>query len=75
MGGLRVEDEGRKGAWQSVKMYIEGKRQVGRPGGRWVDAVDKDAKIMLKCKNWKISEECRDAWWRRTEEAKAQVGL
>ena len=42
--------------------------------GRWLDAVDRDAK-MLKYKNWRRSAENRDAWRQRIEEAKAQVGL
>jgi hypothetical protein len=28
--------------------YIEGRRPIGRPRGRWLDAVDRDAKWMLK---------------------------
>jgi hypothetical protein len=40
-----------------------------------MDAVDKDAKSMLKCKEWRISGEDRDAWKRGIEEAKAQIGL
>jgi hypothetical protein len=36
--------------------------------------VDRDAKRMLKFRNWRSAEE-RDAWRQRIEEAKAQVGL
>jgi len=38
-------------------------------------AADKDAKRMLKYRNWRRLAEDRDAWRRRIEEAKAQVGL
>jgi hypothetical protein len=38
--------------------YIERRRPVGRPRGRWLDAVAKDAKR---------SAEDRDGWWWRIE--------
>ena len=60
---------------KALEGYIEGRRPVGRPRGRWLDAVDRDAKRMLKCRNWRRSAEDRDAWRRRIEEAKARVGL
>jgi hypothetical protein len=31
---------------KTLKGYTEGKRPVGGPRGRWLDAVDKDAKRM-----------------------------
>jgi len=37
--------------------------------------VVRDVKRMLKCRNWRRLAEDRDAWRRRTEEAKAQVEL
>jgi hypothetical protein len=36
--------------------------------------VDRDAKRMLKCGNWKSLAEDREAWRWRIEDAKAQVG-
>jgi hypothetical protein len=36
--------------------------------------VNRDAKRMLKCRNWRESAENRDTWRWRTEEAKA-LGL
>ena len=50
VGGSCDEDEGRKG-------YIERKRTVGRRRGRWLDAMDRDAKRMLKCRNWRMAED------------------
>jgi hypothetical protein len=47
----------------------------GRPRGRWLDTVGRDAKRMLKRRIWRMSAEDRDAWSRRIEETKAQVGL
>jgi hypothetical protein len=38
------------------------------------DGADKDAKTMLKCKNWRSAED-RDAWKQRIEEPKAPVEL
>jgi hypothetical protein len=40
-----------------------------------LEAVDSDAKRMLKCRNWKKSSGDRDAWRGRIEEAKAIVWL
>jgi hypothetical protein len=60
---------------KALKGYIKGRRYVEKPRGRWRDAADKDAKSMLKCKNWTKLAEDRDDWRRRIEEAKAQVGL
>ena len=44
---LRMKDE--RAPQKALKGYIEGRRPVGRPRGRWIDAVEKDAKRMLKC--------------------------
>ena len=50
------------------KEYMEG-RPVGRLGGRWLDAVARDAKRVLKYRNWRRSAEGRHAcrsgrdWW------------
>jgi hypothetical protein len=55
--------------------YVEGRRPCRRPRRRWIDAVDMDAKRMLKCKNWRRLAEDRVVWRWRIEEAKAQVRL
>ena len=60
---------------KALKGYTEGRRPVGRSRGRWLDAVDRDAKRMLKCKDWRRLAEDIDAWRWRIEEAKAQGGL
>ena len=52
----------------------EGK-SIGRPRGRWLDAVDRDTKRMLKWRNWKRLTDDRDAWRQWNKEAMAQVGL
>ena len=60
---------------EALEGYIEGKRPVGRPRGRWIEAVNRVAKSVLKCKDWRRSAEHRNDWRRRIEEDKAQVGL
>ena len=64
----RMKDESvpKKG----LKGYIERRRPVGRPRGRWLDAMDRDTKRMLKCRNWSKSAEDRKAWRRRIEESR-----
>jgi hypothetical protein len=42
---LRLKDE--RAPKKAMKRYIEWKRPVGRHRGRWIEAVDKDAKSML----------------------------
>jgi hypothetical protein len=54
---------------KSLNGYIEGRRPVGRPGGRCLDEVDRDVKGLLKCRNWRRSAEDRNAWRRRIEMA------
>jgi hypothetical protein len=54
---------------------MEGRGPVGRSRRRWLAAVDRDAKRMLKCRNCRRSAEDREAWRQRVEEADAQVGL
>ena len=50
---LRMKDE--RVPKKALKGYVGGRRS----GGRWIDAVDKDAKSILKCKNWRRSAEGR----------------
>ena len=38
---------------KALKGYLEGRRPVGRSRGRRWDAMDRDAKRMLKCRNWR----------------------
>lgn len=40
---------------KALKGYIEGRRLVGKPRGKWIDAVGK-----IMCKNWRRSAEDRD---------------
>jgi hypothetical protein len=58
-----------------LKGYIEGRRPVERPRGIWIGAVHKDPKSMSECKRCTRSVENGDAWRRRIDEIKAQIGL
>jgi hypothetical protein len=62
-------------AKKALKVCIEERRPVGRPRGKWLDDVDRDAKRMLECRNWRKSAEDRDASRQRIEKAKDQVWL
>jgi hypothetical protein len=70
---MRIKDE--RVPQKALKGYIEGRRPVGKPRGRWLGAADRDGKRVLKCRNGRQSVEERDDWRWRIEEAKAQVGL
>ena len=70
---MKMKDERARN--KALKGYIDGRRPVGRPRGRRIDAIENDAKSLLKCKIWRRLAGDRDAWRRRIEEAKAQVGL
>jgi hypothetical protein len=59
---------------KAMEGYTKGEKPAGRPRGGWLDAVDRDAKRMLKCRNWKRSVEDKDCWRRRIGETKAQFG-
>jgi hypothetical protein len=57
-----------------LKGHVKGRRPVARSRGRWLDAVDRDGKRMLTCRNCR-SAEGGGGWRRRIEEAKAQARL
>jgi len=54
---------------------LEGKRPVGRPGARWADKIQGDARSMLRTPNWRKAAEDRDDWRKKIEEVKARFGL
>ena len=41
---LRMKDE--RAPKKSLKVYTEGRRSLGRPRRRWMDAVDRDAQML-----------------------------
>jgi hypothetical protein len=70
---MRMKDE--RVPKKALKGYTDWRKPVGRPRGRWIDAVERDAKRMLKCKNCRRSVDDRDVWRWRIEEAQTKVGL
>jgi hypothetical protein len=50
-----------------------GKRPVGKPRKRWINAVEIDSKEILKLRNWKRESEDRQVWRRHLKKAKARL--
>jgi len=74
VGGSCDEDEGGKGAQVSTARINTREKTSWKAQRERLDAVDRDAKGMLKCRNWRRLAEDGDAWRRRIEGAKAQFG-
>jgi hypothetical protein len=77
VGELRDEDEVWKGTQESNERIKDTQKRgklAGRARGGWLDAVYRDAKRMLKCRNWRRLAEDKGSWSRRIGETKAQVG-
>jgi hypothetical protein len=56
---------------EELKGYIDGRRTVGRPRGRWLVAVIRVDKRVLIWGNVRRSAEDREAWRRRIEPRRA----
>jgi hypothetical protein len=52
-----------------------GKRTVGKPKKRRMDAVKEDSCQILNCRNWEEKARDRDGWRSRIKKAKARFGL
>jgi hypothetical protein len=50
-----------------------GKRPVGKPRKRWINAVEIDSREILKVRNWKRESLDRQVWRRYLKEAKARL--
>jgi hypothetical protein len=50
-----------------------GKRPVGKPRKRWINAVEMDSKETLKVRNWKRESQDRQVWRRHLKEVKARL--
>jgi hypothetical protein len=55
------------------KSNFIGKRHVGKPRKRWINAVEIDRKEILKVRNWKRESQHRQVWRRHLKEAKARL--
>jgi hypothetical protein len=69
---IRMEDD------RFPKKVLNGRfhnaRPVGRPRGRWVDAVQRDSLQILGTRGWRRRTENRDEWRHLLREAKARKG-
>jgi hypothetical protein len=52
-----------------------GKRPVGKPKKRCMDAVKEDSYQILNWRNWEVKSKDRDEWKSRIKRAKARFGL
>jgi hypothetical protein len=52
-----------------------GKRQVGKPKKRWMDAVKEDSYQILNWRNWEVKAQDRDECRSRFKKKKAHCGL
>jgi hypothetical protein len=51
---------------------LGGRRCVGKPRKRWIDAVEEDAKKLMGVRNWKGTAQDREEWRGLIREAKAR---
>ena len=75
MGGSCDEAGGGKGAQESTARINTREKTSWNAQRERLDTVDRDAKRMLKYRNWRRLAEDRGAWRRRIEGAMAQFGL
>ena len=69
------DEDGGKGGQKSTERLHRREKTSWKARGKWLDDMDRDAKRMLECRNWRKSAEDRDAWRQRIEGAKDQVWL
>jgi hypothetical protein len=54
---------------------VFGKRLVGKPKKRWMDAVKEGSYQILNWRNWEVKAQDRDEWRSRIKKAGARFGL
>jgi hypothetical protein len=52
-----------------------GKRPVGKPKKRWMDAVKEDSYQILNWSNWEVKARDENRWRSRIKKVKAHFGL
>ena len=50
-------------------------RPVGRPGNKWADVVQRDARQVLGMRGWRSKAANRDEWRRLMRDVKSRKGL
>jgi hypothetical protein len=75
MGGPCLEWKNIGFQKKAVQAQFGGRRSVGRPRGRWEDAVRIDVERLLGIRNWKTAVRSREEWRKKSREARARIGL
>jgi hypothetical protein len=65
--------EGKRIPKRILESNFIGKRPVGKPRNRWINAVEIDSREILKVRNWKRESLDRQVWRRYLKEAKARL--
>jgi hypothetical protein len=65
--------EGKRIPKRILKSIFIGKRPVGEPKKRWINAVEIDSREILKVRKWKRESLDRQVWRRHLKEAKARL--
>jgi hypothetical protein len=58
-----------------MQAQFGGRRTMGRPRGRWKDAVRVDVERLLGIRNWKTAARNREEWRKKCGEARARIVL
>jgi hypothetical protein len=62
-------DEDERVSKRAMQGNIEKRIPVGRPRGRWLHVVDRDAMRIMICRNWRKLSDDRDSWQWRIDDA------
>jgi hypothetical protein len=65
--------EGKRIPQRILESIFIGKRPVGKPRQRWINAVEIDSREILKVRNWKRESLYWQVWRRYLKEAKARL--
>ena len=71
--GHIIRMEGNRIPRKVLFSQIEGRRLVGRPKHRWIDAVARDGDTLLKMKQWTSIAKDGETWRRVIMEAKVRL--
>jgi hypothetical protein len=65
--------EGKRIPKRVLESNFIGKRPVGKPRKRWINAVEIDRREILKVRNWKRESQDRQVWRSYLKEAMARL--
>jgi hypothetical protein len=69
---MRMEESDRARKVLCTKPGGIGDRKRGRPTLRWCDDLDV---VRVGCRNWRLSAQSGEEWWKVTEEVKSHPGM